>query len=69
MSANTGIQPEYVSVAQAKVITGLSEKTLRRALADQRLQCHRVGHAVRIPTLELRRWMESNGAAPGATTP
>ena len=64
MSSPTGAQPLYLSLAQAAVVSGLSEKTLRRAIAARRLRCYYVGRLVRIPTVELRRWIESNGAAP-----
>ena len=64
MSSPTGAQPEYLSLAQAAVVTGLSQRTLRRAIAAKQLQCHYVGRLVRIAAAELRRWIESNGAAP-----
>ena len=67
MSANTGFQPEYLSLAQAAVITGVSAKTLRRAIKAKRLHCYYVGRLVRIAAVELRRWIESGGAAPDAS--
>jgi excisionase family DNA binding protein len=66
MSSHTGVQPEYLSLAQAATVTGLSKRTLRRAIAAERLRCCYVGRLVRIGTAELRRWIESNGAAPEA---
>ena len=66
---NTGIEPEYLSLAQAAVITGVSEKTLSRAIRDERLACYYVGRLVRIAAVELRRWIESNGAAPAVKKP
>ena len=68
MSRHTGVQPEYLSLAQAAAVSGLSEKTLRRAIAARRLQCYYVGRLVRIAAVELRRWIESNGSAPDAGT-
>lgn len=64
MSSPTAAQPEYLSLAQAAVVSGLSEKTLRRAIAARRLRCDYVGRVVRIATVEVRRWIESDGAAP-----
>ena len=64
MSSPTGAQPEYLSLAQAAGVSGLSERTLRRAIAAKHLQCYYIGRLVRIAAAELRRWIESNGAAP-----
>ena len=64
MFGHTGTQPEYLSLAQAAAVSGLSQKTLSRAIAARRLQCYYVGRLGRIATVELRRWIESNGAAP-----
>ena len=66
-NTNTGIEPEYLSLAQAAVITGVSAKTLRRAIKAQRLHCYYVGRLVRIAAIELRRWIESGRVAPAAT--
>ena len=68
MSNPNGAQPEYVSLAQAAAISSLSQKTLRRAIAARRLECYHVGRSVRIATVELRRWIESNGAPPDVAT-
>ena len=58
----------YVSLAEASAIVGLSPRTLRRAIAAQRLQAHRIGRLVRIDVAELTRWIEANGAAAPLTT-
>lgn len=58
----------YVALAEASAIVGVSPRTLRRAIASQRLQAHRLGRLVRIDLAELTRWIEANGEAAPPTT-
>jgi excisionase family DNA binding protein len=68
MPIEPGLLPQYVSLARASTITNLSIRTLRRAIANERLRAHRVGRLVRIDVSELQRWIESNASdAPPAS--
>lgn len=57
------LEPRFISLEQASTITQLSTRTLRRAIAAGRLQCHRVGRRIRIELVELERWVRANGNA------
>jgi len=54
---------QFVTLAQAGGIVGLSPRTLRRAIHAGSLNAHRLGRSVRISIEELRRWVEADGAA------
>jgi len=47
------VRHHYVSLAQASEITGLSIRTLRRAIAAKRLRAYHVGRLVRIEEDDL----------------
>ena len=57
------LEPRFVSLNQAAILTQLSTRTLRRAIKAQRLLAHRVGRRVRIEVIELERWVRENGSA------
>ncbi len=57
---------QYISLQQASSITQLSPRTLRRAIAAQRLKAHRIGRMIRINQEELARWIEADGQPPTA---
>lgn len=63
MPCSTAFEPQFLSLAQASTLTGLSGRTLRRAIAASSLQAHRLGRLIRIDRGELRRWVEANGQA------
>lgn len=71
MSGPPSPYPQYVSPAEASEISGVSPRTLRRAIQAQRLHAHRLGRLVRIDVTELTRWIQADGAAasgsPGRT--
>ncbi len=60
------VRRRYVSLAQASAITGLSSRTLRRAIAAKRLRAHRVGRLVRIEEDDLHEMIrgEPRGDVP-----
>jgi excisionase family DNA binding protein len=66
MTHEAPLAPRYLSLAQAGTVTGLSTRTLRRAIKDARLRAHHVGRLVRIELDELQRWIESDGKAVSA---
>lgn len=53
MFPTSPVRRHYVSLAQASAITGLSIRTLRRAIAAKRLRAHHVGRLVRIEEDDL----------------
>jgi len=57
------LEPRFVSLNQAAILTQLSTRTLRRAIKAQRLHAHRVGRQIRIEVNELERWIRANGSA------
>lgn len=63
MPGPTSQDPRYLTLAQASAVIAVSPRTLRRAIADQRLHAQRLGRMVRIDAMELKRWIEANGAA------
>jgi excisionase family DNA binding protein len=46
-------RPLALTLAETAQRTGLSERTLRRAIADGRLRAIRAGRSVRVPILAL----------------
>jgi excisionase family DNA binding protein len=60
--------PEYLSLGQSSALSGFSTRTLRRAIAAGELEAHHVKRRVRIRRTELKRWIESDGAPPPAST-
>jgi len=62
-----------VSLAQAAAITGLSIRTLRRAIDAGRLRAFRVGRILRLRVDNLEGWIESDdnvaGEAPAPSKP
>ncbi|MCC6194118.1 MAG: helix-turn-helix domain-containing protein [Burkholderiales bacterium] len=63
MSGPVSQDPCYLTLAQASAIVAVSPRTLRRAIASKRLCAHRLGRLVRIDAVELKRWIEADGAA------
>jgi excisionase family DNA binding protein len=61
LPAPTEPVPLALTLGQAAERTGLSERTLRRAIADGRLRALRSGRSVRVPLDALRAFVE--GAA------
>jgi excisionase family DNA binding protein len=59
----TRITLRLVTLRQAADITGLSTRTLRRAITGKRLGAHHLGRLVRIDVDELKRWVKADGAA------
>lgn len=54
MSSSTlAPEPEWLTINQVAEITGLSTKTVRRAIADGRLQGWRHGTAIRVKRDDL----------------
>jgi excisionase family DNA binding protein len=68
MSGTSPFNSVYVSPAQASQITGLSVRTLRRAILAERLRAHRVGRLVRIEVNELHHFMSDKANAPPAAS-
>lgn len=47
--------PTLHTVAAAAALLGISQRTLRRMIADRRISAVRIGQAVHIPMRELHR--------------
>lgn len=65
MFSASPVRPHYVSLAQASVITGLSIRTLRRAIAAKRLRAHYVGRLVRIEIDDLHKMVQGQPGGDG----
>jgi len=59
-------QRAYLSVAQAAMVLGVSEKTVRRALhgVGRPLPHHRIGRRVLIARADLDRWVAAQRVLP-----
>ncbi|MFL0711656.1 MAG: hypothetical protein ACJLS2_02435 [Microcella pacifica] len=63
--------PEWVTVGQAVIVTGKSERTIRRITADHDIDAKQDGRRVLWKTehlrraIELRKWGGQRHAAPG----
>jgi excisionase family DNA binding protein len=52
--------PEYLSVAEAAKVAGLSEKAIRRAITDGELMAAKVRSRIRIRRPDLHAWFDDS---------
>ncbi len=57
-SSNKSIQPEYLGVAEAEIMTGRSERTWRKDAYSGRIASVKVGRRLLIPVSEIKRVMQ-----------
>ena len=54
------VQPEYVSVKTAEIMTGRSQWTWRRDAYEGRVASVKIGASLLLPVAEIRRVMAEN---------
>lgn len=57
-SQPTQIEPEFLSVADAEALSGLSRWTWRRMAYDRKVSSVKIGSRLLIPMSEIRRVMD-----------
>ena len=54
------LEPLLLTVSQTAERLNLSEKTVRRYISNGELPLVRIGSAIRVPEVALRKWIEDN---------
>lgn len=61
--------PELVDIETVAKLLGVGERSVRRLVAERRIEFAKIGHYVRFDLEVVRDWVEDRRRPPGQRTP
>ncbi len=61
--------PELVDIETVAKLLGVGERSVRRLVAERRIEFVKIGHYVRFDLEVVRDWVEDRRRSPGQRTP